>query len=281
MKWGPGIYLGVARDVPRGHVVLTEDGHLWCSCSVREVDESPEVFAKGKGPALRPIRTVVDVILLAEDVTEAAAQAVLDDEWRFRSLPSNTHEVNDVEDVLFLIWGSRESIWQVVKEAGDEGEIHLPTWHSRHSGGSADEELARVTKVERNVNEDRYIFWFREQLGENEAGERTFRERITYVQGTENVQQHIVPLAEVGDRGLDMARRQPQLEMTRRVKRVLKSDLRSAPPTADPSAKAAWRRQAEEELAMALLAGRGDLGGAAADEDNQNAEECRIEQFRQ
>ena len=80
VKWGPGTYLGVARDVPRGHVVLTDDDHLWCSCSAREVEERPEVFAKGKGPALRPIRTVVDVILLFEDINEATAQAILDDD---------------------------------------------------------------------------------------------------------------------------------------------------------------------------------------------------------
>ena len=68
---------------------------------------------------------------------------------------------------------------RVLKEAGDDGEIDMPTWNSRHSGGAEDEEFARVLKVERNINEDRYILWYREQLGENDAGERTFRDRIT------------------------------------------------------------------------------------------------------
>ena len=227
-------------------------------------------FRQRKGPALRPIRTVVDVVLLAEDISEAKAQKMLGDEWRFRSLPSNTHQVNDVEDVLFLIWASRESIWHVVKEAGDEGEIDLPSWHSRHRGGSEDEQFAGVTKVERNVNES---ILEKMMMGKVFSGPHHLRagngERpaASYVQGTENVQQHVIPLNEVGDRGLGMARRQTQQETTRRVK------AKSAPPAVDPRAKATWRRQAEEELAMALLAGlRGDLAGPGDEANNQDAE---------
>ena len=88
------------------------------------------------------------MILLFEDINEATAQAILDDDWRFRSLPSNTQEVNEIEDVLFLLWASRESLWHVVKETGDEGEIDMPIWNTRHSGGAEDEEFARVTKVQ-------------------------------------------------------------------------------------------------------------------------------------
>ena len=73
------------------------------------------------------------------------------------------------------------------------------------------------------------------------------RPHYTYVQGTENVQQHVIPLGEVGDRGLGVARRQPQQETTTRVK------VKSALPSTDPRAKTAWRRQAEEELAVLFL----------------------------
>ena len=80
--------------------------------------------------------------------------------------------------------------------------------------------------------------------------------------------ERLVPLNEVGDRGLGMARRQPQLETTRRVK------AKSAPPSLDPRAKLAWRRQAEQELAIALLAGlRQGLGGGEAEEGSRNAEQ--------
>ena len=40
-KWGPAIYLGPARDVPGGHVVLTEDNHLWNTCNVRRLPDVP------------------------------------------------------------------------------------------------------------------------------------------------------------------------------------------------------------------------------------------------
>ena len=40
-KWGPAIYLGPARDVPGGHVVLTEDNHLWNTCNVRQLPDVP------------------------------------------------------------------------------------------------------------------------------------------------------------------------------------------------------------------------------------------------
>ena len=95
--------------------------------------------------------------------------------------------------------------------------------------------------------------------------ERGRFETASPVQGTENVQQHIVPLNEVGDRGLGI--RQPQLDTRRRVK------AKSAPPTLDPRAKSAWRRRAEQELAIALLEGlRTGLGGGDAVEGNGNVE---------
>eukprot|EP00439_Symbiodinium_sp_Y106_P083529 s1339_g23.t1 len=40
-KWGPAVYLGPARDVPGGHVVLTEDNHLWNTCNVRQLPDVP------------------------------------------------------------------------------------------------------------------------------------------------------------------------------------------------------------------------------------------------
>eukprot|EP00439_Symbiodinium_sp_Y106_P004232 s10784_g1.t1 len=40
-KWGPAVYLGPARDVPGGHVVLTEDNHLWNTCNVRQLPDIP------------------------------------------------------------------------------------------------------------------------------------------------------------------------------------------------------------------------------------------------
>ena len=64
-KWGPAIYLGPARDVPGGHIVLTEDGHLWNTCNVRQLadvpmepDPSTMVTRKrilGKRPPIAPI----------------------------------------------------------------------------------------------------------------------------------------------------------------------------------------------------------------------------------
>ena len=40
-KWGNAVYLGPARDVPGGHVVLTEDDHLWNTCNVRQLPDVP------------------------------------------------------------------------------------------------------------------------------------------------------------------------------------------------------------------------------------------------
>ncbi|CAE7666959.1 GIP, partial [Symbiodinium necroappetens] len=40
-KWGNAVYLGPARDVPGGHIVLTEDDHLWNTCNVRQLPDVP------------------------------------------------------------------------------------------------------------------------------------------------------------------------------------------------------------------------------------------------
>ncbi|CAE7711468.1 GIP [Symbiodinium sp. CCMP2592] len=40
-KWSSAVYLGPARDVPAGHVVLTDDNHLWNTCNVRQLPDVP------------------------------------------------------------------------------------------------------------------------------------------------------------------------------------------------------------------------------------------------
>ena len=66
-KWGNAVYLGPARDVPGGHVVLTEDDHLWNTCNVRQLPDVPmepdpstlatrrRVVGKRPPPAVIPI----------------------------------------------------------------------------------------------------------------------------------------------------------------------------------------------------------------------------------
>ncbi|CAE7319100.1 GIP [Symbiodinium sp. CCMP2592] len=64
-KWSSAVYLGPARDVPAGHVVLTDDNHLWNTCNVRQLPDvpmepDPSTLAarrriSGKRPPVAPI----------------------------------------------------------------------------------------------------------------------------------------------------------------------------------------------------------------------------------
>ncbi|CAE7691977.1 unnamed protein product [Symbiodinium sp. CCMP2592] len=64
-KWSSAVYLGPARDVPAGHVVLTNDNHLWNTCNVRQLPDvpmepDPSALAarrriSGKRPPVAPI----------------------------------------------------------------------------------------------------------------------------------------------------------------------------------------------------------------------------------
>ncbi|CAE7296203.1 GIP, partial [Symbiodinium sp. KB8] len=66
-KWSEATYLGPARDVPGGHVVLTDDDHLWNTCNVRLLPDVPmepdpadvparkRIFGKRPPPPVVPI----------------------------------------------------------------------------------------------------------------------------------------------------------------------------------------------------------------------------------
>ena len=54
-KWSEATYLGPARDVPGGHVVLTDDDHLWNTCNVRLLPDVPMEPDPAEVPARRRI----------------------------------------------------------------------------------------------------------------------------------------------------------------------------------------------------------------------------------
>ena len=61
-KWVEGVYLGPVRSVPGGHLVLTDEGHLWYTTNIRQFKDPPvagEVTdADDELPAHPPVRRV-------------------------------------------------------------------------------------------------------------------------------------------------------------------------------------------------------------------------------
>ena len=61
-KWVEGVYLGPVRAVPGGHLVLTDEGHLWYTTNIRQFPAPPVADdgfeADGELPAHPPVRRV-------------------------------------------------------------------------------------------------------------------------------------------------------------------------------------------------------------------------------
>ena len=61
-KWVEGVYLGPARAVPGGHLVLTDEGNLWYSTNIRQFPAPPDPEggseADGELPVHPPLRRV-------------------------------------------------------------------------------------------------------------------------------------------------------------------------------------------------------------------------------
>ena len=61
-KWVEGVYLGPARSVPGGHMVLTDEGNLWYTTNIRQFQDLPDQGgasdADAEPPAHPPLRRV-------------------------------------------------------------------------------------------------------------------------------------------------------------------------------------------------------------------------------
>ena len=74
-RWLPAVYLGPARSVPGGHLVLTDEGNLWYTTNVRQFQDPPAEEEEDEKedidilhPPARRIRRKSSIVELAGDV---------------------------------------------------------------------------------------------------------------------------------------------------------------------------------------------------------------------
>ena len=98
-RWSEATYLGPARDVPGGHVVLTKDNHLWNTCNVRQLPEVPMEPDPASAPSRRRIfgkRPPPPVVPLA---LGRATLLALQKKREFRAGPCELVHIQDKKSV--------------------------------------------------------------------------------------------------------------------------------------------------------------------------------------
>ena len=143
---------------------------------------------------LKPIRTMIDLVLLRGDLTTEKADTLIASEWSWDQHHGFDVDSVDAYDSLeFHMWSERENIWHGVEEEQDAVFLECPLRLCRSRDGITDA-WAKVQKVKRSPDGHRYIFWFVEY---DDKGVEC--QRIWYLQGLEQVRRAIIPYAKLGE----------------------------------------------------------------------------------